>query len=407
MVDDIMVVSPTSEGDGQSPEHKRPKRTLDLEENAKRKTIRQTWYVEMQYNFDKWVKRNIAMEKTQFSIKEVSDMMNEMMYIGRDVDDVDRPFIGLQESIEDLKEAVLECNPSYAAKVKLRKKLGNKNFDPLHTTKNQVTDIAKYQFSVKLYVSDNRTINEKAGREILLKTIQPMKNRIRMTCWQSRHSGNMVLDFPTPEERDNAKALLNPSHHKVLEKRDKKVSLWIKFAQHLENQPPDNIAEMLTTLNPDLLPEVNGFESKWIGKDDRKRLKLIVPARIACRIIATGFLYTEGVRHPVQVMPPLPFRCGKCLTFHNCKGENCSKDIACRYCGAKHTSDSCPIKNDVERHHCTTCQHYQWKNGARVDTKPHEAMSKDCPSWKAEAQEQEEKVRTLLREAMVSDKSLS
>ena len=151
----------------------------------------------------------------------------------------------------------------------------------------------------------------------------------------------MVLSFPTAVERDNAKAILQPTEQ-VFERGDKKVSLWIKFTQNIEHLEEEELKDIFKSLNPEELSDEN-FEIGFLGKEPtRKRLRLRVSARKANKILSNGYLYAELTRHPVVLLNPLPFRCGNCLSFHHTRKEDCTKVPACRYCGKTHEND-CPI----------------------------------------------------------------
>ena len=380
-----------SDTENLTPEQRERKRKRDSEDKRQKPVRKQTykpkWFIDIDYNFNLLVRDLEQRGKKHITINELEEIFHELMKVGRDAELEERPERYLntatKDDVEELKNMVLASNPSYAAKLKIQKKLR----DPIRPT---LPEKPKFTFSLKLHVDDDRTKNEKLAREILIKCVQPAKNKIRMSCWMSRNSGNMVADFPTAEERDKAKELLTPKYgNKILEKKQRKIPLWIRNAECLEDCSVEDLQSAFSAMNGELWP--SDGEVKWIGREGRKRLLLRAPASTATKILTTGYLYSEGYRHPVQVLPPLPFRCGKCLTFHNCRSENFTRATACRFCGAPHSSQECHLKDTPEKHSCTTCRHYQWKERP-TECRPHDAMSKDCPAWKAEMKLEESRI---------------
>ena len=372
------------------------KRKLEAKEASTRKTYRPRWYVEMDYKFETELQKWKMEHKNTFTLKEVIAIFDELIETGRQAEWHERPEryrddIATKADIQELRQMTLAANPTYAAKVKQESHLR----DHLQTRQNgsRRDDPPKYTFSVKLFTSMNRNQNEKEGTEIIVKVLEPRKNNIRFKCWLSRHSGNMVIEFPTALERDKARNILKPSQHKVLEKRDKKINIWCKFAQHLEQEPDETIIETLAAMNANLKKEE--LLIKWIGAPTKKRLIISVPARSAVEILKEPYLFTEGYRHPIEILNPKPFRCGKCLQFHNCKAEDCKNAQACRYCANIHDSDSCPLKTVPESHRCASCA-----CDRSVSNDNHEAMSRECPTWRKEADAQAQRIKTLLQDVI-------
>lgn len=335
--------------------------------------------------------------KTSCTIKEVTDLFRELIDLGREAEWQDRAEyyrddIATKYDIEELKQMTLASNPSYAAKVRMRSnldKITRHQSEP--QPQREINARPKYHISVRLETSSDRSQNVKDGTNILLKILQPRKNNLRYKCWLSKNSGNMVVEFPTLEECNKAKMILAPTPHKIVERKEKKVSLWCKFAQNLENESPEDIANVLSEMNSTL--KDCEILVKWIGRDKKKKLKVTVPMKKAIQILKDPFVYSEGCRHPVEIMMPLPFRCGNCLQFHNCRGENCKNEAACKYCSENHEADSCPVKDDKSRHKCATCAHN------------HDTMSHACEAWRTEARILADKTRELMREAMEAESS--
>ena len=351
-------------------------------------------------------------EKESWSKSEIWDIFDGLARVGMKADYAQNELVlrGLssfeeqvsalpsKDDVEEIKEALYQTNPGYAAKVKIRKQLRDGSFDPAKPKSRQ--DTPRFILSVVLHVDDNREKNEKAGKEILLKVIQPRKNNIRMNCWQSRKPGIMVMEFPTAAERDSAKAILNPTSHKVLEKRNKKINLWIKFAQHLEKENTDELKALFSDMNP-LLAQNADWDLDWIGKEDRRKLRLRTSAWLANSILNEAYLFSECSRHPVEVLRPLPFRCMKCLRFHHTRGEECKNKPACRYCGSSHESGSCPHRNQPDHYHCTSCEHYDWDGQPPIEaTYRHEAMDSRCPARACEAHRELDRVKKILFDAL-------
>ena len=341
-------------------------------------------------------------EEEAFNRETMKKLMNEILDYGltvekRDSQRMDAEISHLKQTMatkEDLQTAIKEFTTavrgnSYADMIKR----DDRDFDPTvpHRPKE---DTPKHLFTVKLLPDGDRERSFDEVRDILNKTVQPRQNNIRMSPRISRN-GNIVLQFPTAEEKQKAKEILTATPHKVSDRADRKVTVWIQQARGLEGH--EDVAMMIRDMNSDMFPENTPLDIKWIGRGEKKKLIINVSPFMANKLLRGGYLYSEMERHPIVLLRPNPFRCGNCLRFHQTKAENCKNDLACRYCGDKHEHDKCPVKHQEGAHRCPTCAHYPRAEG-EPPVAPHNAFG-DCPTWKREGEKSLDEVKRLLWEA--------
>ena len=72
-------------------------------------------------------------------------------------------------------------------------------------------------------------------------------------------------------------------------------------------------------------------------------------------------------------------RCNKCQDFGHYHGQ-CTNDPVCGYCGEKHESSTCPLKDetDFSKHKCINCKK------ANLPFTGHSAFWSKCPAYEAE-----------------------
>jgi hypothetical protein len=215
--------------------------------------------------------------------------------------------------------------------------------------------------------------------------------------------GNAVLEFTSGSDKDEAKALLKEQYpaHKIRDPLDRKVAVWVLHA----TAPDDNsreakeasaaqLEEDLRIFNPAL--KTGEWSATWVGQH-RPKLRLLAPATVIVRLLKEGYVFTEGIRHPIKLMPPLPTRCRKCLRF-GCHSERCRNKAACPHCAEDHGDAECPVKDDNSKKSCAACKHYQLRDELEFEFS-HGALDSHCPAWNEEkerlAREQTEMLWTL------------
>ena len=322
---------------------------------------------------------------------EVSSVKREIQQLGQFL----QAKMVTQEALDNkVQELAARCNPSYANALKIN----DKDFDP--TVRTRQPDKPRHFLTVQLHFDDNRERNYEEVKDFVIKLIKPRQNNIRMTTRLSRNK-NCVLEFPTKEEKAAAKAILTPTAHKVNDRADAKIAIWIQFAQALEGKTAEEIQPELRDLNPTMFAnqDQSNIELKWIGREAKKLIALCSPKK-AIEWLNAGYIYSEMERHPVVVLKPMPFRCSKCLQFHQTKADRCQNKRACRYCGDDHEHDSCPVRFQKQFHHCTTCAHYKWDPAYEHHGQhPHDALGKQCPAWALESEKCLQNLKEQLREA--------
>ena len=224
-------------------------------------------------------------------------------------------------------------------------------------------------------------------------------------------AGNVVLSFPTQEEKEQAKSLMkmSPDKTKIFDMNDKMIPIWIKNIP--VEASPNHVMDDLLTINPILEPLNDVIKNdpskpylKWVGSENKKKMRLLVPISIANYILQNGYLYTNLMRHPLSRMSNPPSRCRNCLRLHFHRAENCQNTKACEFCiAANHPAGDCPKKNHPEQYECITCKTHtfhnpppEYESGAVLN---HGAFDKSCLAWQDQFGYNTEQMTKLLKDA--------
>jgi len=195
-------------------------------------------------------------------------------------------------------------------------------------------------------------------------------------------NGNLVVNFQKNDDIVEIKDKLTAKYGKII-KMVKPFQPKIKIVSvpsQFELKEPKEIIETLVASNDVLKEEYNNnkeciqflFQYK-VG--NRKTLVLKCSPKLRQLLKSTGDclkvyfkLCKVYDRHHV-------FQCSKCCQFGHSR-KNCKSEItACTFCGDAHDYQSCPIKNEKNRHKCYNC----FKSDNSENANSHGAFDANCP----------------------------
>ena len=315
--------------------------------------------------------------------------------------------------LEPVLEEVRRCNQQLVAEIKTELSSISSQVERLNHTisdtnrgaipmnyaaavagSNPVVYPVQEVFSLTILMARTSRMTDGEFQEAFCKIRQLLevrKSNIRVIRVRQNAKGNLILHFPTREDKEKAKAKLEPAYNrKITDPEYRKISLAIK---HIRKCELKDLEEELRIFNVELKDEE--FELQWIGKHEfRKALKLTVNKKTAARLLDVGHLLTEMESHPVQVWIPAPFRCMKCMTFHGTRAEHCRGERHCRYCSSNlHTQDLCPNRDQPENHRCAACI------TRGISDHHHEAFHRGCPVFLQEQKRATEDLIAFVRGA--------
>ena len=192
----------------------------------------------------------------------------------------------------------------------------------------------------------------------------------------------------------------------IRDKQDRKLKILLKNSRNLRNR--EDLDEILNDICADNeIIEGNDITLQWLGGEKSPNRSLIINAGAAKanEILRQGRIYIDLEAYPVEILRPRGLRCMKCLRFHNTTASQCHGKRACRYCGDDHDSLNCSKKDHSEHYHCTTCAHYQWTDETtrRPTDLKHEALDRNCPAAKSEAEKEMVEIKKILMNSLTED----
>lgn len=136
--------------------------------------------------------------------------------------------------------------------------------------------------------------------------------------------------------------------------------------------------DVLNKLNTDLNTDIQAHICKVLEKDDAKTYQLVVEMdeSYAKYFLNKGKLLLSFNSCKIQRYSPV-IRCNNCQYYGHSQDRCRFKKPTCAYCAKNHSSTSCPIKDDQQKHICINCRDVTGIDGKLLDHH-HSANSKVC-----------------------------